>query len=212
MQYSLVIFDLDGTLVDSFPWFLRNVNDVADKFGFRRMGGDDDVALLRRAGLSEIFQRLEVPRHKLPAIVRHMRRLKSTHADGFPLFPGVEAMLRALKDAGVQLALVSSDNEANARRQLGAANVALFSTFDCGAALFGKAAKFRRVVRRARADAGRVIAVGDEVRDIDAARVAGVACGAVTWGYTAPEALRAHEPDVVFDDMADIARSLLAAT
>jgi len=212
MQYSLVIFDLDGTLVDSFPWFLRNVNDVADKFGFRRMGGDDDVAVLRRAGLSEIFQRLEVPRHKLPAIVRHMRRLKSTHADGFPLFPGVEAMLRALKDAGVQLALVSSDNEANARRQLGATNVALFSTFDCGAALFGKAAKFRRVVRRARADAGRVIAVGDEVRDIDAARVAGVACGAVTWGYAAPEALRAHEPDVVFDDMADIARSLLAAT
>jgi hypothetical protein len=29
MPHSLVIFDLDGTLVDSFPWFVRNVNDVA---------------------------------------------------------------------------------------------------------------------------------------------------------------------------------------
>jgi len=38
MPYSLVIFDLDGTLVDSFPWFLRTINDVADYFGFRRVG------------------------------------------------------------------------------------------------------------------------------------------------------------------------------
>ena len=30
MPYSLVIFDLDGTLVDSFPWFLRNINDTAE--------------------------------------------------------------------------------------------------------------------------------------------------------------------------------------
>ena len=41
MPYSLVIFDLDGTLADSFPWFLRNVNDVADRFGFRRIADGD---------------------------------------------------------------------------------------------------------------------------------------------------------------------------
>jgi phosphoglycolate phosphatase-like HAD superfamily hydrolase len=37
MPYFLAIFDPDGTLVDSFP-ILRNVNDVADRFGFRRIG------------------------------------------------------------------------------------------------------------------------------------------------------------------------------
>jgi phosphoglycolate phosphatase len=209
MPYSLVIFDLDGTLVDSVPWFRHHINDVADKFGFRRVA-DEDVVPLRRAGLSEIFERLQVPRHKLPIIVRHMRRLKTAHLDGIPLFPGVEAMLRAFADAGVRLALVSSDNEGNARRQLGPANVALFSVFDCGASLFGKAAKFRRVVRRAHVDAGRTIAIGDEIRDIEAARAAGIACGAVTWGYSAPETLHAHKPDIVFEHMEDIARSLLA--
>jgi phosphoglycolate phosphatase len=210
MPYSLVIFDLDGTLVDSVPWFRLHINDVADKFGFRRVA-DEDVAPLRRAGLKEIFERLEVPRHKLPLIVRHMRRLKTAHIAGIPLFPGVGPMLRALADAGVRLALVSSDNEANARTQLGAANVALFSLFDCGASIFGKAAKFRRVVRRAHVDAGHTIAIGDEVRDIEAARAAGIVCGAVTWGYSAPETLRAHKPDVVFERMEDIASSLLAA-
>jgi phosphoglycolate phosphatase len=210
LPYSLVIFDLDGTLVDSFPWFLRSVNDVADRFGFRRVT-DDDISPLRRAGLREIIERLEVPTRKLPAIVGHMRRLKREHAADIPLFPGAEATLRALADRGMRLMLVSSDHEANARRQLGADNAALFSAFDCGASIFGKAAKFRRAVKRARVPAGSVIAIGDEIRDIEAARSAGIACAAVTWGYSAPNALLAHKPDIVFERMEDIVRTLLAA-
>uniref|UniRef100_UPI0020901251 hypothetical protein n=1 Tax=Acinetobacter baumannii TaxID=470 RepID=UPI0020901251 len=62
------------------------------------------------------------------------------------LFAGTEAMLRMLADSGVQLALVTSDSEANAREKLGP-SAALFSQFDCSASLFGKAAKFRRVIR-----------------------------------------------------------------
>ena len=204
MTYSLVIFDLDGTLVDSFPWFLRHVNGVADEFGFRRMS-EEDVEPLRRAGSREILRRLEVPAWKLPMIAAYMRRLKSTHATDIPLFPGVDAMLRALSGSGVQLAVVSSDHERNARAQLGEANAALFSHFACGASLFGKAAKFRQVLRRAGVEADRAIIIGDEIRDIEAARAANIACAAVTWGYAAPEALRAHSPDFVFAHIDEIA-------
>ena len=182
MRYNLGIFDLDGTLVDTFPWFLRHVNDVADRFGFRRIA-ENEIEALRRTGSREILRRLDVSVWKLPAIARHMRRLKAAHVGDIALFPGVEAMLRELRDGGVRLALVTSDSEANARRQLGQANAALFSDFACGASLFGKAAKFRRVLKRARVDPGAAIAIGDEVRDIEAARAAGIACAAVTWGY-----------------------------
>ena len=98
MPYSLVIFDLDGTLADSFPWFLRNVNDVADRFGFRRIA-DDEIEPLRRAGAREILKRQNVPLWKLPAIARHMRRLKAAHVGDIALFPGADAMLRALHAA-----------------------------------------------------------------------------------------------------------------
>ena len=83
-----------------------------------------------------------------------------------------------LPNHGVQLALVSSDSEANARRKLGDL-AALFAYFDCSASLFGKSAKFRRVIRRAGVDPADVIAIGDEIRDIEAARAVGIACGAV---------------------------------
>ncbi len=210
MRYSLVIFDLDGTLADSFPWFLRNVNDVADRFGFRRIA-DGDVESLRHAGSREILRRLDVPLWKLPGIARHMRRMKSADIAGIPLFPGTEAMLRSLCDGGLSLALVSSDIEANARRQLGTA-ADLFAHFDCGASLFGKATKFRRLVKRTGNLPQQVLSVGDEIRDIEAARSAGIACAAVMWGYAAPNALRALGPDVVFERMEDIVAGLISGT
>ena len=206
MSYSLAIFDLDGTLADSFPWFLRTINDVADHFGFRRVA-DEDIEELRHASSREILSRLEVPLWKLPAIARHARRLKAEAASEISLFAGVETMLQTLAGNGVQLALVTSDSEANAREKLGPA-AALFSQFDCAASLFGKPAKFRRVIRRAGLDPAQVISIGDEVRDIEAARAVGIACGAVCWGYAAPAALRAHEPDHMFEHMRDIAETL----
>jgi phosphoglycolate phosphatase len=211
MRYALAILDLDGTLADSLPWFRTHVNDVADRFGFRRVA-EEDIGPLRRADPRAILARLRVPLWKVPLIARHMRRLKSAHLGEIPLFPGTGAMLRALKDAGMRLALVSSDMEENARAQLGLENARLFSDFACGASLFGKAAKFRRVVKSAGLAPERAIAIGDEVRDIEAARAAGIACGAVTWGYAAPETLRSLGPDLVFERMEDIAPSLLSET
>lgn len=206
MPYTLAIFDFDGTLADSFPWFLRTINYVADRFGFRRVA-DEDVEGLRHASTQEILSRLEVPLWKLPAIARHARRLKAEATREIPLFAGVEAMLRMLAENGVQLALVTSDSEADAREKLGDA-AELFSYFDCSASLFGKPAKFRRVIRRSGVALDRVISVGDEVRDIEAARAVGIACGAVYWGYAAPAALRAHGPDHMFERMDEIVSTL----
>jgi phosphoglycolate phosphatase len=61
------------------------------------------------------------------------------------------------------------------------------------------------VLRRAGVEAGRAIIIGDEIRDIEAARAANIACAAVTWGYAAPEALRAQSPDFVFAHIDEIA-------
>jgi phosphoglycolate phosphatase len=206
MTRSLVIFDLDGTLIDSLSWFLSVVNGVAREYGFREIVSNE-IEPLRHEGPREILRSLKVPLWKLPGIARRMRALKREQIDAMSLFPGVPAMLQRLHDAGLVLALVSSDSEDNARRQLGA-SAPLFSHFACGAAIFGKTAKFKSVMRRTRATAPQTIAIGDELRDIEAARAAGIACGAVTWGYSAVDALVAMKPDLVFESIDDIAARL----
>jgi phosphoglycolate phosphatase len=201
MRYQLVIFDLDGTLVDSFPWFLSVVNSVADRHGFRRIA-PADVEALRGLSSREIVRWFGVPGWKIPFIANDMRKLKAT-CDA-PLFPGVAAMLERLAASGITLALVSSDSETNARRVLGSAG-RHFSYFDCGASLFGKAKKFRRVMTAAGVAAAETIAIGDEVRDIEAAHEAGIDFGAVTWGYARVEAMQRLSPARVFHHVDDLA-------
>ena len=133
--------------------------------------------------------------------------MKRAHLSELPLFPGVPEMLDALRSKGIRIALVSSDSEANARLQLGGSAIH-FSDFACGASLFGKAAKFRRIVKRAGVAPSAAIAIGDELRDVDAAEAAGLAFGGVAWGYADPDALRARHPQAWFDAIADIPRFL----
>ena len=203
-RYKLAIFDLDGTLSDSLPWFRRVVNSFADKHRFRRIE-DGDVEMLRGKSSREIIAYLEVPTWRMPLIAADMRRMKSQTIDSIPLFAGVEAMLQELSQRGVILAMVSSDSEANVRRALGG-NAALISQFACGASMFGKAAKFKTVLKRTGVAADDAICIGDEVRDGEAARQAGIDFGAVSWGYARSEALQQLSPVLVFDSVADISR------
>jgi phosphoglycolate phosphatase len=206
MTYRLAIFDLDGTLADSFPWFLSVANAVADKHRFRRIQANE-IESLRGQGVREIISHLQVPMWRMPLIARDMRRMKSAGLDEIKLFSGVEEMLTRVAGRGVVCAMVSSDSEDNVRRSLGPAARSI-SHFACGASLFGKAKKFSRVMRRAGIVPHQTIAIGDEVRDAEAARKAGIAFGAVGWGYATAEALRQTRPALTFTRMEEIAEKL----
>lgn len=205
-KYKLAIFDLDGTLSDSFPWFLRVINSVADKHGFRRIE-DHDIDALRGKSSREIVKFMEAPDWRLPTIARDMRRMKTEALSEIPLFPGVDRMLRQLSDKGVVLAVVSSDSETNVRTALGD-NAALIAHYACGASLFGKAANFKATLKRAGIAASHAICIGDEVRDGEAALKARIAFGAVSWGYAKLEALQTMSPVTVFRTLDDIVSDL----
>ena len=197
MAYRLIIFDFDGVLADSAAWVLREMNPLARRFGFREVT-DDEVAMLRGRDNREIVRYMRVPAWKLPLIAHHVRKRMAEDAESIALFEGAPGLLRGLAHAGARLAIVSSNSEANIRRVLGDDLAGLIAHYDCGAGLFGKARKFRRLVRRADALPGEVLCVGDEVRDIEAAGQAGLASAAVTWGYATSELLAARKPTLMF--------------
>lgn len=191
--YRLAIFDFDGVLADSAPWMLRTLNRVAARFDFRQVS-DEEIAMLRGRSNRDIIRYLRVPMWRLPGIARHVRSLSAAEADAIPLFDGVPQLFADLRAAGVQIAVVSSNAEPTVRRVLGAALAAQVARYDCGAALFGKAKVFRRVVRRLAVPPAAVLCIGDEIRDIEAAKAAGLACAAVTWGYATEAALAGAAP------------------
>jgi phosphoglycolate phosphatase len=207
VKAPLLIFDFDGTLADSFDWFLDTSDAVADRFGFDRFDRRD-LEGLRRLDARQLLMRQRVPSWKLPLIARHARQLMARDIARIPLFDGMAAALARLAAAGATLTIVSSNSRANVLRVLGPATAALFSTLECGVSLFGKARKLRRVLRRTGVPAAQALFVGDEIRDAVAARSAGVAFGAVGWGYTRLDALRAQAPDRVFERVEDLAAAI----
>ena len=203
MIYRLAMFDFDGTLADSVPWFAGVVNQVADRFGFTRVE-ERHHDMLRGYGPGKLLEALSVPLWKTPLIAYHLRALMAQDIDQISLFEGVDALLQSLSRAGVLVAVVSSNSFENVSHTLGPENTALIETFSCGVSLFGKASKLRGVLARCGVPRSQAIYIGDEVRDIEAARAARVASGAVAWGYNTLEALKACAPNEVFRNLNDI--------
>lgn len=193
----LVIFDFDGTLSDSGGWFLSIIDHLSDRYGFRRVGRHE-VEPLRRMPTHEVIRHIGVPRWKLPFIARYVRRLFGRHAHQVQLFDGVPEMLAAIEAASIPMAIVTSNSETNARAVLGPDNAARIHWWACGASLFGKAPKFRKVLKASGIPPHQALSIGDETRDIDAARATGVRAGAALWGYASPEALVHLDPDIAF--------------
>jgi phosphoglycolate phosphatase len=207
MPFRLALFDFDGTLADSQDWFIGIFDQVADRFGYRRLAPGDRERL-RGLETREILSDLGVPLWKLPMIARHVRELATRDIDRIRLFPGAAEMLKAVQAGGVQIAVVSSNAEENVRRVLGPAASAV-AHFACGASLFGKASKVRAALRAVRADASTVVLIGDEARDLEAAREARVSGALVGWGYADPAFLRSLSPDLFFERMEEIAPALI---
>jgi phosphoglycolate phosphatase len=203
MRYRLAIFDFDGTLADSFSWFLSVVNVLADEHGFRRME-EHEVETLRGQAARQIVAHMKIPAWKMARVGHRMRQLMARDIEHIPLFPGVDRLLRELAGRGVRLAVVTSNSIDNVRTVLGPESAALIHHYACGASMFGKRPKLRAVLRSSGVPAAEAICIGDEVRDLEAARAEGIAFGAVTWGYTRPEALRAHGPEEVFESVEEI--------
>lgn len=204
-RYRMVIFDFDGTLADSGDWFLSIADEVAERFRFRRVPVDE-IEGLRGRTTREVIRHLGIPRWKLPIIARYLHKRLAEEAHKISLFDGVESMLETLQLADIRLALVTSNAEDNARAILGPDNMARFEQVECGASLFGKAPRYRRVLRRAGLTAPDILSVGDETRDITAARKVGIDPAAVIWGYARRDALVALDPVATFDRPDEVVR------
>lgn len=204
MTYKLMIFDFDGTLADSFPWFVRMVNQVAEKYNFRPVE-EAEIDMLRGYDARRLIQYLRIPFWKLPFIARHMKRQMAEEIHHINLFEGIPELLHELSQRGVQLAMVSSNSVDNIRRVLGPEIAGLFQYYECGGSIFGKKAKFRKVLKLSGVSAGDALCIGDEIRDMEAARRAKIPFGAVSWGYTKVEALRAQSPATIFSNLDGIA-------
>lgn len=209
MKYKVAIFDFDGTLADSFPFFLGILDELADKY-HRDHVSPEQLCELRKMTTPELLKYFHFPMWRLPFIGRNVNNQMSQNINQITLFEGMEALIQDLASLGMVLVVVSSNSYENVVRVLGE-NASLFSHFECGSAMMGKKKRFKRVLDKLKVDPAEVISIGDEIRDLEASKKMDIAFGAVTWGFADPEAFVSRDPDHIFYSVSDIGAVLTGA-
>jgi phosphoglycolate phosphatase len=204
--YDLAIFDFDGTLADTGEWMFGVLNALARRHRFPELTAAE-VEMLRGRTNREIISYLGVPEWRLPFIARDGRAMARRDRDAIRLFPEAVETLEALKAAGLKIAIVSSNSEDTIRYVL-AHRASLVDHYGCGASLFGKAKKLRKALAATATPPERAVAIGDEVRDVEAARAAGMDSGAVLWGYATTQVLAQVEPTFAVDSFSGLASAV----
>lgn len=205
--YDLAIFDFDGTLADTAAWMFGVLNALARRHRFPELAAAE-VEMLRGRTNREIISYLGIPRWRLPFIARDGRAMARRDRDVIRLFPDAVETLEALNGAGVKIAIVSSNSEDTIRHVL-ADRASLVDHFGCGASLFGKAKKLRKALAATGTSPARAVAIGDEVRDVEAARAAGIDSAAVLWGYATGKVLGQAEPAFTVDSFSGLAAAVI---
>ncbi|MCX8956067.1 HAD hydrolase-like protein [Erwinia psidii] len=203
MTIKLVIFDFDGTLADSWPVFTDSLNGLAARHGFRQVN-PEGLDALRSKSATEVLRELQLPLWKVPAVLSDFRKIMRQRISEIEPFPNMAAVLHALLQQPVELAIATSNSFENVEAVLGRDLVRHFSTVECGSSLFGKAHRIRRILKKTHVDRTQAIYIGDEIRDAEAAGRLGMSFGAVAWGYTEAEVLRRTNPYSLFQTPADM--------
>lgn len=208
VNYQLVIFDFDGTLADTFPFLLEVMDQLAETHRFRKTG-PEDLEAMQGLSAKKVLQYLGIPWWKLGRVAKDFMRRMEENQHRINLFEGVRDLIARLHEAGLILAVVTSNSEANVRGILGEEVTRQISFFECGVSLFGKKPKFRRILKQSGIPAVNGLSIGDEIRDAEASRAAGLDFGAACWGYTQGDVLAAQQPAVLFRSVEEIGEFVL---
>ncbi|HTN67825.1 MAG TPA: HAD-IA family hydrolase [Dysgonamonadaceae bacterium] len=186
-----IIFDFDGTLVDTF--------DVIKKIAINEYGEYDiDFELFKQEGARSLLKKANIPRRKLPGMILNVTS-KLKKSENIKLFPGVVDMLYSLK-SNYKIGIVSSNSKDIIIDTLKKQNIEnLFKFVYSESSLFGKHLVLKRMCNKHNINPLDAIYVGDEDRDIIAAKKAGIKMIAVTWGFNSREKLSRENPDYLVD-------------
>lgn len=202
-----VLFDLDGTLVDSSEGITKSVSYALSHFGIH----EPDLEKLKvfiGPPLAESFEKYYgfSREQGLSAVSVYRERYNVTGIYECSLYPGVESCLCTLRERGYRIGMASSKPEESCRRIL--AHFGILSLFDevTGATMDGRIGTKEEVLREMMGhwpdlSCDQMCLVGDTMFDVEGAALVNMACVAVSFGFGDAEEMKRAGAAFVCDDM-----------
>jgi phosphoglycolate phosphatase len=210
LRFDLLLFDLDGTLVDSLPDIASALNHALGGAGLHEVPLDVVRTLVGEGVLRLVEKALALQQadRDAAALARQVVAAYSANPCARTrVFPGIEATLQELHGAGVRLAVLTNKVGSVARALLDELHMTGFD------AVVGEGDGYTRkpspeaalaLIGQFGTSPGRTLMVGDGLPDVAMAHAAGCPVAAVTWGYSDRAALEAQRPEFIVDAPADL--------
>jgi phosphoglycolate phosphatase len=193
-SFTTIIFDFDGTIADSFKQTLQTTINISEEYGVK--GIDKNlIKVYRNKDLREIIKESKIPVYRLPFIIKKGQKEISKIIKTVKPFEGMIKLLLLLKKRGVRLGILTSNTEYNVKQFLINNKIDVFDFVYSGSSIFGKAKILKKVIKSKKLIPQNTLFVGDETRDIQAAKENGVKSAAVSWGFNTSKLLLKSKPD-----------------
>ncbi len=181
------VFDFDGTICDSFDLTIKIANEYLTRFKKKSINPSE----FRAKGIEEIIKDYKLTKLQILIYVFMGRRELARRIDELKPFPYMHEVIEKLAYENT-LGILSSNSKKNIEKFLKANKLnQYFSFVKSNSNLFGKAKQLSKL----KPD----FYIGDEIRDVQAAKKAGVTSIAVTWGFADKKLLVKYKPDFLVD-------------
>ena len=199
MSIRVIIFDFDGTIADSYSAIVEIANLLSGEFGYKPVNREE-LLQLKNLSSREIIKQSEISIFQIPFLLRRVQvELGQEIANVAPI-SGIGECLFELKNKGYQLGIITSNIKENVIAFLENKNwESLFDFVYSGTTIFGKHKVIKEFLKQNNFKSNEVIYVGDETRDIKAAKKSKVKVIAVSWGFNSASILAKYEPDFLIE-------------
>jgi len=186
-----LIFDFDGTICDSFEITLKITNEYLTRLGKKLI----DAKKFREEGIEEVLKDYKLNKLQILIYIFKGRRELSKYISKLMTFDNLPVVLRKLSKKNT-LGIVSSNSKKNIEQFLKLNNIDdIFKFIVSSPTIFEKSKKIKKAMIKYKFERNETIYIGDEIRDIQAAKNLNIASVAVTWGFADEKLLKAHQPD-----------------
>ena len=190
----VLIFDFDGTIADTFHYLVKIGNRLSEEFNFNRID-PDEIKDLRDKNVRETIQHLNIPLLKIPMIVAKAKKELHKEINSIEPIKDLKEILLQFKSLGHKMGILTSNSSKNVTGFLENNGLDFFDFICTTSKIWSKNWGLKTLMDEHGLELSEVIYVGDETRDIKAAKKAGIRSAAVTWGYNSHETLEAQNPD-----------------
>lgn len=194
-----IIFDFDGTIADTIDLAMHIFNKVAKEFNCEPIK-EKDRDLIRSKRPQELLKSFGVTRLQLTSIILRLRKEMSYAIPNMKIVAGINNALREINNSEFRLGILTSNSRDNVKAFLENNDlIDIFEFIYSEKNFFGKKKIINRMLNHEQISKRNVIYVGDETRDIEASKKAGIPVIAVTWGLNDREILAMAQPDQIID-------------